>query len=123
MRNIILLILLCFSLNSTAQISFHFLQGKKSTYNVSDIIELQVQLISQPQTCKEGMKQAKIFVSGLSIESQSDWNSSTKGVWLKQIKLRIIDNGKQKAKLTVMRKVDKESLFHQEEFSIKKTNE
>lgn len=113
------LLLLCISVQLNAQIQVKYIKEKKDQYNVGDEIELLVRLRSLPETCKSGMKQARLFVSGLKIESQTDWIELTKGLWQKQLSLRIISNNKKSAKLTIMRKVDKESLFYQELFPVK----
>ncbi len=122
MKYILTAMFICSSLIAFSQIRFNYRNEKKDAYQIGDEIDLVIQLQSQPQTCKDGMRQAKVFVSGLSIETQGDWVSPSKGLWLKQITLRVTGNDKGKAKLTVMRKVDKESLFHQETFAIKESH-
>ena len=75
--------------------------------------------LSNVMACKSGMRQAKVFASGLDIGNQTDWIEISKGLWEKKLSLLIIQNNKNCAKITIMRKVDKESLFHQELFNIK----
>lgn len=118
MRKLILIILCFTALQLHAQIQVDVLRGKQAAYKAGDKIDLRVKLKTLPETCQSGMKQAKIFVSGLDIDSQSDWKELAKGLWQKQVSLTVISNAKKNAKLTIMRKVDKESLFHQETFPL-----
>lgn len=118
LRYLSVLLCLGFSLSLFSQIQITYPKGKKELYNAGEKIEIIVRLKSLPETCQAGMKQAKVFVSGLAIETQSDWKELSKGFWQKQMTLSVIDNNKKSAKLTVMRKVDKESLFHQETLNV-----
>ena len=119
MRKLIICFLIGMAHIANAQIQLTFLKGKQEQYKAGDKLELLVKLKTLPETCQSGMKQAKVFVSGLEINSQSDWTELSKGLWQKQLALTVIANDKKTAKLTVMRKVDKESLFHQEVFPLK----
>ncbi len=113
------IMLCCFCVvGMVAQIQVNYLKGKQESYRAGDKIEVLVKLKTLPETCQSGMKQAKVFVSGLEIEKQTDWTELAKGLWQKQLSLTIISNDKKSAKLTIMRKVDKESLFHQEIFPV-----
>lgn len=119
MKQILIILLCSVALHVNAQIQVNFLKGKQEQYKAGDKIELLVKLKTLPETCKSGMKQAKVFVSGMEIDNQTDWTELAKGLWQKQLFLSIISNDKKSAKLTIMRKVDKESLFHQEIFPLK----
>lgn len=114
MRFIISLLVGLFCLCASAQIKVSYAGGKKPVYKMGETLNLTILLKSNPHTCKDGMKQAKIFVSGLSIDAQTEWTLMRNGIWQKQLRLHVVDNQKGQAKLTVMRRVDKESLFQQE---------
>jgi len=109
---------LCSILMLQAQISVVFPDGKKSTYNLGETIRIRVNLKSLPETCLDGMKQSKIFASGLKIKDQTAWKQLTKAQFQKDLTLEILSAKKKTARLTILRKVDKENLFHQEAFTI-----
>jgi hypothetical protein len=100
--------------NAWAQIQIEYITPKQDLYSFGDTIKLMITLKTLPETCASGMKQAKVYLSGLQIENQTDWKELKKGLWHKQLTLIVISNKKKEAKLTVARKVDKESLFKQE---------
>jgi len=113
------LLFLCIAVQINAQIQVKYLKEKQEQYKIGDRIELSIRMKTLPETCKSGMRQAKVFASGLDIGNQTDWIEISKGLWEKKLSLLIIQNNKNCAKITIMRKVDKESLFHQELFNIK----
>lgn len=112
------LILLFLGLQLNAQISFTYVTAKKLVYNKGDKIELDIRIKTRPETCLKGMNRVKTYVSGLKIEELSNWKELAKGIWQAKITLSVTDNKKKSAKLTVMRRVDKEDLFRQEIFSV-----
>lgn len=101
-----------------AQIHLNYITPKKSAYRVGELIEINIQIKTNPETCLKGMNRVKTYVSGLKIEDLSPWKELSKGYWQAMIKLYVIDNKKKQAKLTVMRRVDKEDLFKQEFFKV-----
>jgi len=105
---------LCTVLTLQAQISVVFPEGKKAVYTLGETVHLRVFLKSLPETCLDGMKQSKIFTSGLKIKEQTNWKQTAKAQFQKDMTLEVISNKKKTAKLTILRKVDKENLFHQE---------
>lgn len=118
-KTIIVLCLLGFCWTGCfAQIQLKYLSAKKETYQPNDKIELLVNLKTLPETCRDGLDRAKIYVSGLTIDNQSDWKKITTTIWQKQLQLTIQNTSKKEAKLTILRKVDKENLFCQEFFKI-----
>jgi hypothetical protein len=119
MRPILLTLLaLSFALTLQAQISVVYPDGKKTAYQLGETIHLHILLKSLPETCLDGMKQSKVFPSGLKINEQTPWKQTAKGQFLKELTLEFIPNKKKTALLTILRKVDKENLFHQETFPI-----
>jgi len=107
-----------YTLTLTSQITVNYVEPKKVRYSLGDLINLQVTLKCAPETCLSGMKQSKIFVSGLKIEKQSEWKEIAKATFQKQVQLRVVKGKKNRSKLTILRKVDKESQFHQELFPV-----
>lgn len=101
-----------------SQVQLKYSEQKKDMYRVGDRIELLVNLKTLPETCKDGLDRAKIYVSGLRIESQSDWKKISPTIWQKKIQLEVLNTSKKEAKLTILRKVDKENIFFQELFKI-----
>jgi len=116
---LLVVMLTCYTLTATSQITVRYTDLKKDYYSVGEVIVLKIKMKCAPQTCLSGMKQTKIFVSGLQIEDQTDWQEVSKATFQKQLQLKILPGKKKESKLTILRKVDKESLFHQELFRIK----
>lgn len=105
-------------LTSWCQIQIEHTPPKRPLYHTGDTIQINVTLKTLPETCANGMKQAKIYLSGLQTLRQTEWHELKKGLWQKQLSLLVIDNQKHEAKLTIARKVDKESLFRQEVYPV-----
>ena len=80
--------------------------------------ELNIIIKTRPETCTKGMKQVKIYLSGLKREKLSDWKELSKGLWTARITLSVTDKARKAGKLTIMRRVDKEDLFKQELFPL-----
>lgn len=119
-KALLLIILAFYVFTAASQITLNYVEAKKAVYTLGDVIHLQVTMKCTPETCLSGMKQSKIFVSGLKIEKQSAWKEISKATFQKQLQLKVVKGKKDKSKLTILRKVDKESLFFQEFFPIKK---
>ncbi len=117
-RIFFLLLISFFGIYLNAQISFAYVTPKKAAYNKGDKIELNIRIKTRPETCLKGMNRVKTYVSGLKIEELTYWKELAKGIWQAKITLSVTDNKKKSAKLTVMRRVDKEDLFKQEIFSL-----
>lgn len=117
-RSVLAFILLCVALSLEAQISLVFPDGKKQAYTLGETVHVHIFLKSLPETCLAGMKQSKVFASGLKIKEQTAWKQLPKAQFLKEVTLEVISNKKKVAKLTILRKVDKENLFHQESFPL-----
>jgi hypothetical protein len=113
-----ILLLLSFAFNLQAQISVSYPDGKKPVYLLGETVHVHVLLKSLPETCLDGMKQSKVFAQGLKIKEQSAWKQIAKAQFQKELTLEVVSNKKKTARLTILRKVDKENLFHQEAFSI-----
>jgi hypothetical protein len=119
-HTVLLVCLLMGALTAPAQITLHFDGSKKSAYLPGENQTLQIQMVCQHETCLSGMKQSKIFASGLEIAQQSAWQQKSPGIFTKQLTVRFLETKKPTAKLTIMRKVDKDDLFRQEVFNLKK---
>jgi hypothetical protein len=119
-HSILLISLIMGTLTAPAQITLHFDGSKKSAYMPGETQTLQIQMICQRETCLSGMKQNKIFASGLEITNQSAWQQKGPGLFIKLLTVRFLETKKPMAKLTIMRKVDKDDLFRQEVFNLKK---
>jgi len=117
-KTLTLLLMLSAFTGLQAQFSVVFPDGKKSAYSLGETVRVRVFLKSLPETCLDGMKQSKVFPSGLKIKNQTAWKQLAKAQFQKDLTLEIISNKKKTAKLTILRKVDKENLFHQETFNI-----
>jgi hypothetical protein len=117
--SISLLLVLCCFLTTTAQITVRFPEPKKATYAVGETVVVQVCLKCAPETCLDGMKQSKVFLSGLEIKHETDWKQLSKGVFRKNMELIFLKSKKNTAKLTLLRKSDKDDLFKQEVFFLK----
>lgn len=110
--------LLCLALALQAQISVVYPDGKKTAYQAGESVHVHILLKSLPETCLDGMKQSKVFAQGLKIKEQTAWKQTAKAQFLKEMTLEVLSTKKKTAKLTILRKVDKENLFHQETFPL-----
>lgn len=99
-----------------AQIWIQVEQGEKPFYHSGDSLQLTIQMKTVSETCKDGMRFAKVFVSALEIMVQDDWKMLKPGFWVKHLKVRIEETDKGHARVTVQRRVDKEQLFLQKQF-------
>lgn len=117
-RTALTLLLFGLALILHAQITVVVPEGKKPIYKLGETIHVHVVLKSLPETCLDGMKQSKVFASGMKIKEQTPWKQGTKAQFLKELTLEVVSNKKKQAKLTILRKVDKENLFHQETFNV-----
>lgn len=81
-------------------------------------MQLTVQMKTLHETCKDGMRQSKVFVRSLEIVKQENWMMQKPGFWVKHLLVRIEENSKSTPQISVQRKVDKEWLFLQKEFPI-----
>jgi hypothetical protein len=100
------------------QFSVAFPDGKRTAYRTGECIHAHILLKSLPETCLDGMKQCKIFAKGLKIKKQTPWKQATKAQFTKELTLEVLPTKTNSAKLTILRKVDKENHFHQEVFSV-----
>lgn len=101
-----------------AQVTISITNGEKNVYQPDDKIEILVLANSLPETCQSGMDRTKVFVSGLEIQTQSEWKLVKKGLWQKSLVLTVVNTKSSEAKLTVLRRVDKEKLFKQHFFKV-----
>jgi|GEM_PF-1211772 len=115
---ILLPLLLFCPFTAQGEINLTFPDGKKAVWLPGETIQVKISLKCLPETCVEGMKQTKLYVSGLKIVHQDDWEQTGKGLFEKEIQLLLGANFKGKARFTVKRKTDKENLFRQETFTI-----
>jgi len=101
-----------------AQVEITVTQGEKSSYLLHDRFEVRVVAHTNLETCLDGMNHTKVFVSGLEIENQTPWTPIKKGLWQKILHLVVIAEDATDAKVTVLRRVDKEQLFQQKYFQV-----
>lgn len=108
------------ALNIQAQTEYKIISGEKPAYSVGDEFAVQFQLTVDPKSCQDGMAKTGVYASGMEISSRSDWQELRKGLWQIILKCRINGNKKGFGQLTVVRKTDKQDLFKQVRFNIKK---
>ena len=113
---IILLAIISFQLSS--QIRLDYTTPRQPAYKAGDKIELNIIIKTRPETCTKGMKQVKIYLSGLKRDKLTDWKELSKGLWTAHIALSVTDKARKAGKLTIMRLVDTEDLFKQELFPL-----
>lgn len=92
----------------------------QDSYSIGDTIKLRVMVKTPPEICLDGMDRTKIYLSGLSVLKEEDWQQEKASVWTKKLSYIVIKNKKKKGKITVVRKADKGDFFHQKEFKINK---
>lgn len=121
MRFGILFAFLIISFVSNSQICFKNIVPDKGEYSAGETICLQIQVKSSVEICESGLKSVKIYFSGLSKIKETKWTYTKDKVWLKDICFQVLDK-KNRGKVTVLRKTDKENLFKQFEIKIKNDN-
>lgn len=118
-RFIYIMLLFLFAQNSSAQISIKFASPKRAAYHHGDTIHVAVMMRLNPQSCLEGMKKTYIYYSGCADILSAQWVKRPNNIFQKNLILKIDNGDKTKAKVTITRNTDKESLFRQELFNIK----
>lgn len=103
-----------------AQVIEKIISGEKTEYLAGDNFTIQFQLEVDPQSCQDGMEKTGIYASGISIENRSEWTELKKGLWQIVLTGRIVGNKKGMGQLTIVRKTDKQDLFKQVKFKIRK---
>jgi hypothetical protein len=109
-----------FSITAFSKVSVQYINNKKESYSVGDTIDISVIIEVPANTCFDGIKQTKIFLSGVAILKQSQWCELRNGFWKKDIKLTIIGNRSNQPMLTILRKNDEELITLQELFVLTK---
>ena len=104
--------------NANASISFS--NTRKEVYGIGDTLQIRVQVRIPPEICSDGMQRTKIYVSGLELYKQGEWQQKTGQVWRKQMAFIVTSNKKGQGKITVIRKADKGDFFLQEKINIAK---
>ena len=106
---VIMLFFVLASLGVKAQVESRVTLGAKPAYQIGDELALEIRVHTSPETCAEGMEQVKFYQSGLEATQQSPWIELRKGLWKKDLRLRITGNRKAYAQLTVVRHTDKQA--------------
>ncbi|MGQ1783961.1 MULTISPECIES: hypothetical protein [unclassified Saccharicrinis] len=101
-----------------AQATINFWGVKKSNYAIGDTLRIKIQVNIPPEICSDGMQKTKIYLSGLDIIEQSQWNAMDNRNWAKEMTLKVRPNKKGMGKITAFRKADKGEFFIQEKISI-----
>ncbi len=94
------------------------LSENKETYALGDQMELRVSITVTPEICTDGMERTKIYLSGLELAKESDWQQVSSGRWTKILSLKVVGNKKNEGKITVLRKADKGDFFIQKKIRI-----
>jgi len=120
-KPLILLVMTIFCIpNVQGQIVSKISSGEKPAYSIGDEFTIQFQLTVDPKSCQDGMAKTGIYPSGIEITNKSDWQELRKGLWQITVKCKITGNKKGFGQLTVVRKTDKQDLFKQVKFNIRK---
>lgn len=117
-QSLFLILFLLFSLLCAAQITVKYPSGKQAYYHRGDTVRVIVSMKLNPQSCLDGMKKTNVYFSECEDILNNQWYKSSNNMFVKVLLLRINGRKKDKAKLTVVRDTDKESLFRQETFKI-----
>jgi hypothetical protein len=107
------------SANVFSQINVRYAGAKKSLYHRGDTIHIAVVMRLNPKSCLDGMKKTYIYFSGCEDTRKAQWRKLPNSIFQKDMVIRIADNAKNKAKVTVTRSTDKDSYFRQETFNVK----
>jgi hypothetical protein len=107
------------SANVFSQINVRYYGAKKSFYHHGDTIHVAVVMRLNPKSCLDGMRKTYIYFSGCEDIRRAQWKKLPKNLFYKEMTVRVADNAKSKAKMTITRSTDKDSYFRQETFNIK----
>jgi hypothetical protein len=102
------------------QVTINYTKGQKDKYNLNDEIGLSIMVTTRPQACLDGMKRTKLYISGIEITEQSEWQEVKKGLWQKKVDIRITGNNKGFGMLTIHRKSEEDSFIQQVKFYFEK---
>lgn len=80
------------------------IDGKeKAKYKTGDEVIVKVRVVLVHKNCNIDIKQTKFNQEGVKILSGTDWKEVEPGVWERKLKVKIIANEGEKAKLSVER--------------------
>jgi hypothetical protein len=102
-----------------AQIAVRYPGAKKALYHRGDTLSMVVLLKLNPKSCLDGMKKTYVYYSGCENVRDKGWKQLPSRIFQKEIIIRITDNARDKAKVTITRDTDKESFFRQEVLNIR----
>lgn len=88
-------------------------EGEKSAYCVGDIISIRIMAILPSETCDDGIGKTKLFLSGLELMDEMNWQKNSRTQWSKTVKVKVVNNKKGMSKITLFREADKGSFFSQ----------
>lgn len=117
-RTLFFILFALLSVNVFSQIGIRYSSAKKSYYHPGDTARITILMRLNPKSCLEGMKKTYIYYSGCEDILNGQWMKRPNYIFQKEVLLRI--SAKQnKARMTIVRETDKESLFRQETLTIK----
>lgn len=119
MRTLVTALFVMMTVTALSQISVRCMSAKRTSYQRGDTIRVMLVMRLNPQSCLEGMKKTYVYLSGCEELSRFSWRQLPNKIFEKEMVLRISDNARGKAKITVTRDTDKDSFFRQEVFNIK----
>ena len=111
---------LFFAQANNVTVKLMHVENQQKTYGIGDTVHLKIIVITPPEICLDGMSHTKIYLSGLSVLEENDWQQSNTNTWTKYATYRVINNKKKESKISIVRKADKGSFFYQKH--IKKSN-
>ncbi len=83
-------------------------EGKeKSKYKRNDEVIVKVKITFTHRNCTVDIKDTKFEQEGIKILSGTDWKEVEPGIWERKLKIKIIAEKGQEAKLTVVRACNK----------------
>lgn len=119
MKRMIIALFLFFPLCGFSQIAVRYAYGKRPYYQRGDTVRLIVAMKLNPKSCLDGMRKTYVYFSECEEVTRRPWKASPNGIFVKDMLIRVIGKSKNKAKITITRDTDKESLFRQEVINLK----
>ncbi|MDA3844851.1 MAG: hypothetical protein PF588_10860 [Candidatus Kapabacteria bacterium] len=89
------------------EIDFKVLKGKKTSYEVDDVIIVKVEVFLTHRNCPEPMSATKYNQVGLKIEKNTKWKNPSANTYTQKLKIKITEAGSKKISLGGVRTCDK----------------
>jgi len=82
--------------------------GEKKSCKAGEELVINVKLTLTHRNCNHSPQETKFKFDGLQILGTTDWKEEATGVYVRQVKAKVLDDGKKKIMLSAQRTCDKD---------------